>query len=50
MAHFNIKEVVLIGGSTKIPLLKKEITKIFAGRKPVSYINPAEVIAIGAAK
>jgi molecular chaperone DnaK len=43
-----IDEIVLVGGSTKIPLVKKMLTNIF--KKPlISDINPDEVVALGAA-
>ena len=44
----DIKEVVLVGGSTRIPLVQKLVADIF-GKEPDRSINPDEVVAIGAA-
>ncbi len=43
-----ITDIVLVGGSTRIPLVKKSITKIF-GREPKLLGNPDEMVALGAA-
>jgi molecular chaperone DnaK len=43
-----IAEVVLVGGSTRIPLVKKTVTEFF-GRDPHQGVNPDEVVAVGAA-
>jgi molecular chaperone DnaK len=43
-----IDEVVLVGGSTRIPLVRKSVEELF-GRKPHSDLNPDEVVALGAA-
>ena len=43
-----ITDTVLVGGSTRIPLVKKSITKIF-GREPKLLGNPDEMVALGAA-
>jgi Fe-S protein assembly chaperone HscA len=43
-----IDEVVLVGGSTRVPLVRHEVEKFF-GRKPHTSLNPDEVVAIGAA-
>ena len=45
----NIKEVVLVGGSTRIPRIKQMISQYFEGIKINDSINPDEVIAYGAA-
>jgi len=44
----NIDEVVLVGGSTRIPLVRRVVEELF-GRKPHSDLNPDEVVALGAA-
>jgi len=44
----NIDEVVLVGGSTRIPRIQ-EMVKSFFGREPHKGVNPDEVVAIGAA-
>ncbi|MFH6984559.1 molecular chaperone DnaK [Marinoscillum luteum] len=43
-----IDEVILVGGSTRIPRIQEEVEKFF-GRKPSKGVNPDEVVAIGAA-
>lgn len=43
-----IDEVVLVGGSTRIPAVKKLVAKLL-GREPNETVNPDEVVAIGAA-
>ncbi len=44
----DIDEVVLVGGSTRIPLVRQTVEEFF-GRKPHSELNPDEVVALGAA-
>ena len=43
-----VDEVVLVGGSTRIPLVRREVEELFA-RKPHTELNPDEVVALGAA-
>jgi Fe-S protein assembly chaperone HscA len=43
-----IDEVVLVGGSTRIPLVRRRVAELF-GRTPHSELNPDEVVALGAA-
>jgi molecular chaperone DnaK len=43
-----IDEVILVGGSTRIPMVQELVKKIF-GREPHKGVNPDEVVAIGAA-
>jgi molecular chaperone DnaK len=43
-----IDEVVLVGGSTRIPLVQETVKKFF-GKEPHRGVNPDEVVAIGAA-
>ena len=44
----DIDEVVLVGGSTRIPLVRRLVEELF-GRQPHSELNPDEVVALGAA-
>jgi molecular chaperone DnaK len=44
----DIHEVVLVGGSTRIPLVQEVVSKFF-GKEPHKGVNPDEVVAIGAA-
>ena len=44
----DIVEVVLVGGSTRIPMVKETVKKFF-GREPHQGVNPDEVVAVGAA-
>lgn len=44
----SITDVILVGGSTRIPFVKNFVKHIF-GREPICNINPDEVVAIGAA-
>lgn len=43
-----IDEVVLVGGSTRVPLVQQKVQALF-GREPNHSVNPDEVVAIGAA-
>jgi len=43
-----IDEVILVGGSTRVPIIQKAVEKFF-GRKPAKNLNPDEVVAVGAA-
>jgi molecular chaperone DnaK len=43
-----IDEVILVGGSTRIPLVRRAVADLF-GRTPHSELNPDEVVALGAA-
>src|SRR5580765_5932158 len=44
-----IDEVVLVGGSTRIPKVQQIVRDLFAGKEPNKSVNPDEVVAIGAA-
>ena len=44
----NIDEIILVGGSTRIPKIQEEVEKFF-GKKASKGVNPDEVVAIGAA-
>ncbi|MEK7770138.1 MAG: molecular chaperone DnaK, partial [candidate division NC10 bacterium] len=43
-----IDEVVLVGGSTRVPLVRRRVQELF-GKVPHSQLNPDEVVAMGAA-
>jgi molecular chaperone DnaK len=43
-----VDEVILVGGSTRIPLVKETVKKFF-GKDPDQSVNPDEVVAVGAA-
>ena len=42
-----IDEVILVGGSTRIPVIQSEVEKFL--EKPSKGVNPDEVVAVGAA-
>jgi molecular chaperone DnaK len=44
----DIDEVVLVGGSTRMPLVRRCVQELF-GKTPHSHLNPDEVVALGAA-
>jgi molecular chaperone DnaK len=44
----DIEEVVLVGGTTRTPLIRRTVQEFF-GRKPHTELNPDEVVALGAA-
>jgi len=44
----DIDEVVLVGGSTRIPLVQQRVRELF-GKEPNQTVNPDEVVAVGAA-
>ena len=46
--HHKINEVILVGGSTRIPKIQEEVERFFC-KKPSKGVNPDEVVAIGAA-
>jgi molecular chaperone DnaK len=43
-----INEVILVGGSTRIPMVQQLVTEFF-GKEPNKSVNPDEVVAVGAA-
>jgi molecular chaperone DnaK len=45
----NIDEVVLVGGSTRMPMVQDLVRKLTGGKEPNRGVNPDEVVAIGAA-
>jgi molecular chaperone DnaK len=44
----DIDEVVLVGGSTRVPLVQQKVKELF-GKEPNKTVNPDEVVAVGAA-
>jgi molecular chaperone DnaK len=45
----DIQEVVLVGGSTRIPKVQTLVRNFFSGKEPHKGVNPDEVVAVGAA-
>jgi molecular chaperone DnaK len=45
----DLDEVILVGGSTRIPAVKDLVRKLTGGKEPNQSVNPDEVVAIGAA-
>ena len=43
-----MRGVVLVGGSTRVPLVRRRVAELF-GRQPLAHIDPDEVVAVGAA-
>ena len=48
LATSDINEVLLVGGSTRIPLVQQKVKEFF-GKEPNKTVNPDEVVAVGAA-
>jgi len=49
MSPNDIQEVVLVGGSTRIPKVQQLVRNFFGGKEPHKGVNPDEVVAVGAA-
>ena len=49
MTPNKIDEVVLVGGSTRIPRIQEIVKNLFNGKEPHKGVNPDEVVAVGAA-
>ncbi len=45
----DIDEVILVGGSTRIPAVQDQVRKLTGGKQPNMSVNPDEVVAVGAA-
>ena len=45
----DVQDVVLVGGSTRIPKIQQMVTQFFGGKEPNRSINPDEAVAYGAA-
>ena len=48
LSNSDIDEVILVGGSTRIPAVQEEVKKFF-GKEPSKGVNPDEVVSLGAA-
>ena len=49
MKPANLNEVVLVGGSTRMPMVQELVRKLTDGKEPNKGVNPDEVVAVGAA-
>ncbi|MGH7795250.1 MAG: molecular chaperone DnaK [Candidatus Binatia bacterium] len=49
IAERDIDEVILVGGSTRIPAVQAMVRRLTGGKEPNQTVNPDEVVAIGAA-
>ncbi len=45
----DIKEIIMVGGSTRVPLVQKMVSEYFGGKELNKSVNPDEVVAAGAA-
>jgi len=48
LSKSDIDEIILVGGSTRIPVVVEAVEKFF-GKSPSKGVNPDEVVAVGAA-
>ncbi|MDQ5967232.1 MAG: Chaperone protein DnaK [Cyanobacteriota bacterium erpe_2018_sw_39hr_WHONDRS-SW48-000098_B_bin.30] len=49
LTYNDIDEIVLVGGSTRIPAVKELVKSLTGGKEPNQSVNPDEVVAVGAA-
>src|SRR5207253_257084 len=49
MTPQQINEVVMVGGSTRIPAIQQLVRELTGGKEPHKGVNPDEVVAVGAA-
>jgi len=49
IANTDIDDIVLVGGSTRVPLIQKQLSDFFGGKALCKSINPDEAVAYGAA-
>jgi molecular chaperone DnaK len=49
LTYDNLDEVVLVGGSTRIPAVQELVKQVTGGKEPNQSVNPDEVVAVGAA-
>ena len=45
----DITDVVLVGGSARIPYVQQQLRELFPGREPRADVNPDDAVAVGAA-
>src|ERR671919_210133 len=45
----DLKEVILVGGATRMPMVQELVRRLTAGKEPNKGVNPDEVVAVGAA-
>ena len=45
----DIKEIIMVGGSTRVPMVQEAVSKYFGGKELNKGVNPDEVVAAGAA-
>jgi molecular chaperone DnaK len=45
----DIYEIILVGGSTRIPIIQEKLKEYFNGKEPSKGVNPDEVVSLGAA-
>ena len=49
LANGDVKEIIMVGGSTRVPLAQKMVSEYFGGKELNKSVNPDEVVAAGAA-
>ena len=49
LSEKDLDEVILVGGSTRIPAVKELVKRLTGGKEPNQSVNPDEVVAVGAA-
>ena len=49
LSNSDIKEIIMVGGSTRVPLVQEKVSKFFGGKDLNKGVNPDEVVAAGAA-
>lgn len=49
LTNSQIDEVILVGGSTRMPKVQSSVKALFGGKEPHKGVNPDEVVAVGAA-
>ncbi|HIP54708.1 MAG TPA: molecular chaperone DnaK [Sulfurimonas autotrophica] len=49
LSKADIKEIIMVGGSTRVPLVQQRVSEYFDGKELNKSVNPDEVVALGAA-